>query len=263
LAALIRFFSDEGHLAQLLDVIQPSSASKRTVSIRLVDWFVTSRCKRTPLVLSAVREDDTVGAAVGTPDDAGGGGSGVPVYVSYAAQLKSYSKALFDPFRRQAKITLMCGSGQGATAVSTTIGQLNYFRWAIESGVLRYVRANLAQLTQECAAEVAEAAEAAKAAAAADRQGTPSRVVAPRSRNVSSSRRRRIMPEQQGQQQQQQQQQLQSASSNSDDDKITSTSTASDSSSCCCCCEDSGIGKGSDDPLEPAVPAQRRLVRFD
>ena len=51
----------------------------------------------------------------------------------YAQNLKSFGKVLFDPFCRGERIELH--DVQGKT-LSTTVGQLNFFRWLISNNVM-------------------------------------------------------------------------------------------------------------------------------
>jgi len=57
------------------------------------------------------------------------------VYQSYKAQLKAYSKKRFDPFCRRERTLFTCGD----TSLETTIGQLNFFKWAIANLVIDYI----------------------------------------------------------------------------------------------------------------------------
>jgi len=57
------------------------------------------------------------------------------VFYSYKSQLKSFSKRNFDPFCRRNRVDFMCND----VKVSTTIGQLNFFRWAINNLVVEYI----------------------------------------------------------------------------------------------------------------------------
>jgi hypothetical protein len=58
------------------------------------------------------------------------------VYVDYKLKLKAYSKKRFDPFCRWDRITIPYKNG---TFIQTTIGQLNFFKWAIENKVIDYI----------------------------------------------------------------------------------------------------------------------------
>jgi hypothetical protein len=50
--------------------------------------------------------------------------------------LKAYSKKRFDPFCRWDRITIPYTNG---TYIQTTIGQLNFFKWAIENNIVQYI----------------------------------------------------------------------------------------------------------------------------
>jgi uncharacterized iron-regulated protein len=53
--------------------------------------------------------------------------------------LKAYSKRRFDPFCRWDRINIPY---KGETHIETTIGQLNFFKWALENGVIDYIDEN-------------------------------------------------------------------------------------------------------------------------
>jgi hypothetical protein len=61
--------------------------------------------------------------------------------MNYKTQLKTYSKAQFDPFRRDEKrrIIFNYDANDPEKSIETTVGQLNFFKWAIETGVMDYV----------------------------------------------------------------------------------------------------------------------------
>jgi hypothetical protein len=68
------------------------------------------------------------------------------VYLNYKSQLKAFSKKLFDPFCRRERILFQCGSH---APFETTIGQLNFFRWAFEKNILAYIRTYLTDIVRE------------------------------------------------------------------------------------------------------------------
>jgi hypothetical protein len=53
---------------------------------------------------------------------------------------------LFDPFCRRERILFQL---KDTPAFVTTVGKLNFFRWAIEKGVLDYIYINLIQIEKE------------------------------------------------------------------------------------------------------------------
>ncbi len=71
---------------------------------------------------------------------------------SYRVQLKAWGKECFDIFRRRERLSIQIPSGVGASQAAaplleTTVAQLNFFRWAVENGVLEYARAHQAAIT--------------------------------------------------------------------------------------------------------------------
>jgi hypothetical protein len=123
LEKLLLFYTPE-LVRVLCDVI----GGRKCVSLRLLDWFVTSYARRH--ASSFVFRGKTV-----------------IVWNEYKSMLKSYSKTHFDPFCRRGRIFVDAAgdacvllSTEREGALTTTIGQLNFFRWAIESGLLVYVQ---------------------------------------------------------------------------------------------------------------------------
>jgi hypothetical protein len=101
------------------------------ISLRIMDWFVTNYSKKHYTVYDLI---GTTGAA----------GPGIPskrfkVYVDYKLKLRAYSKKRFDPFCRWDRINVPYKNG---TYIQTTLGQLNFFKWAIENEVIRYIQEN-------------------------------------------------------------------------------------------------------------------------
>ena len=99
------------------------------LSLRLLDWFVT--------YFSKVR-----GVFVSSED-----GKLMCVHAEYKNNLRAYSKRGFDPFCRRERIVLDNNfdltSGEG---MCTTIGQLCFFRWAVESGIIDHCCTNVRDL---------------------------------------------------------------------------------------------------------------------
>ena len=87
------------------------------MSLRLIDWFVTNYSKK-----------NNIGYVIENQE--------FLVYNNYKSQLKAYSKKMFDPFCRRERIMFQIGD---KPVFVTTVGKLNFFRWAIEKGVLDYI----------------------------------------------------------------------------------------------------------------------------
>ena len=97
------------------------------ISLRLIDWFVTNYAKKNHVSYNLNNQEFVV-------------------YLNYKSQLKAYSKKLFDPFCRRERILFQCGTFE---PFETTVGQLNFFRWAFEKNILEYVRNNLENILKE------------------------------------------------------------------------------------------------------------------
>ena len=125
---VLRFYNENNseNMDRMLSVINGTT----NISLRIMDWFVTNYSKKHYTVY------DLIGG--------GSGGLGVSakrfkVYVDYKLKLRAYSKKRFDPFCRWDRINIPYKNG---TYIQTTLGQLNFFKWAIENEVIRYIQEN-------------------------------------------------------------------------------------------------------------------------
>jgi hypothetical protein len=98
------------------------------ISLRIMDWFVTNYSKKHYTVYDLV-ENININRA-----------KRFKVYVDYKLKLRAYSKKRFDPFCRWDRINVP--HKNGTQYIQTTLGQLNFFKWAIENEVLRYIQEN-------------------------------------------------------------------------------------------------------------------------
>ena len=121
---VLRFYHENGgeNMEKMLAVINGTT----NISLRIMDWFVTNYSKKHYTVYDL--EDS------GTPPKR------FKVYVDYKLKLRAYSKKRFDPFCRWERINVPHMGG--TTYIQTTLGQLNFFKWAIENQVLRYIHEN-------------------------------------------------------------------------------------------------------------------------
>jgi len=132
--SLVDFYSYSVNLDQLLPIL----LKKSKISLRVLDWFVTNYSKEYnvcynivyPSTLQRRRNRRFI------------------IYDSYKAQLKAFHKKMFDPFCRRHRIYFEYCEG---CEVQTTVGQLNFFKWAIQNKVLDYVEKNLKKITEHMA----------------------------------------------------------------------------------------------------------------
>ena len=122
--SLTNFFMKGTSILSFLDSIKPDSE----VSLRTIDWFVTNFS----------REFDVSYCHPQTQRP-------FIVHDAYKSQLKAYSKRQFDPFCRRTRINFYYSKGK---KVVTTVGQLNFFRWAIDNNVLQYISLHQDQIEE-------------------------------------------------------------------------------------------------------------------
>lgn len=114
---LLNFYKNNDHLETMLNIINGESS----ISLRIVDWFVTNYAKQKFTVYNL------------------NSGNRFKVYNDYKLKLRAYSKKRFDPFCRWDRIVIPYKNGK---SIQTTLGQLNFFKWALENEVIKYIRTN-------------------------------------------------------------------------------------------------------------------------
>ena len=122
---LLEFYKeDNNNMQKMLGIINGDSR----ISLRIVDWFATNYAKKHYTVYDYNNSQR------------------FKVYNDYKLNLKAYSKKRFDPFCRWDRITVPY---QKDKYIQTTIGQLNFFKWAIQNGVVKYIEDNYAEIESD------------------------------------------------------------------------------------------------------------------
>ena len=130
LTNLLEFYKKEDHMDRLMQIINGESK----VSLRIIDWFVTNFAKKNFTVYSIPAKNRCSTVINGEENM-----ERFKVFHHYKLELKAYSKVRFDPFSRRERIMIPYTND---TSLQTTIGQLNFFKWAIENQVLEYIEKN-------------------------------------------------------------------------------------------------------------------------
>lgn len=96
------------------------------ISLRFLDWFVTRYCYlyKLSIPINNLYNKEQI----------------FNINISYKAQLKSFKKRYFDPFRRKNKFNYWFEKHN--LNILTTLGQLNFFRWALSFDIIKYVEEN-------------------------------------------------------------------------------------------------------------------------
>jgi len=126
---LEKFYANTGNLEKVKSILDGTSQ----LSLRLIDWFVTNYAKKYNVAYLTKSQKHVI------------------VYLSYKSHLKAYSKKMFDPFCRWKRIKFQ--------NFETTVGQLNFFEWAISDDVLEYLEKNRAAVQADMEARLHEAKE--------------------------------------------------------------------------------------------------------
>jgi hypothetical protein len=63
----------------------------------------------------------------------------------YKNQLKSFNKKFFDPYKRNNKFELEYNK----KIIITTVGQMNFFKWAIENKIIDYIETNYDKIVED------------------------------------------------------------------------------------------------------------------
>ena len=130
LTNLLEFYKKNDHMDRLMQIINGESK----VSLRIIDWFVTNFAKKNFTVYSIPAKNRCSTVINGEENM-----ERFKVFHHYKLELKAYSKVRFDPFSRRERIMVPYTND---TCLQTTIGQLNFFKWAIENQVLEYIEKN-------------------------------------------------------------------------------------------------------------------------
>jgi hypothetical protein len=129
LKSLTDFYTKEDNYQKLLSILNHPK-----VSLRLIDWFVTNYSKKYNIIYLLKYNQEENNYSI-TEDNKESVLKQINVYQGYKAQLKAFSKKRFDPFCRRERVDYECNNQM----ISTTVGQLNFFRWAIKNYVIEYI----------------------------------------------------------------------------------------------------------------------------
>jgi len=131
---IINFYKIKNNLNIFLETV----LQKNKISLRLLDWFVTNYSKKNNSCYLLNNEN-------------------YYVFKGYKSQLKAYSKKYCDPFCRRDRIVFdysdtnniklinsnNSNNSNNNNQIVTTLGQLNFFKFAISHGIIEYVKNNL------------------------------------------------------------------------------------------------------------------------
>jgi hypothetical protein len=135
-----KFFSaDSKYVKIMLEIINGESA----ISIRLLDWFVSNYSKKWNTFYK-IKIHSKIQLFY--------------VHSEYKNQLHGYSKRYFDPFCRKNSKKIIYrysennknnNKNKKPITFLTSIGQLNFFQWAIRYKIIKYVQLHIKQIEND------------------------------------------------------------------------------------------------------------------
>jgi hypothetical protein len=138
---LVEFYGNKDNLDIYLSII----LQKTRLSLRSIDWFVTNYCKKYNINYIINKNDQEVNYFP---------------FKSYKLQLKAYSKKFCDPFCRRERVIFDYKNSiifdysdnldiEHNDYIITTIGQLNFFKFAIQHDIINYALENITQIEND------------------------------------------------------------------------------------------------------------------
>ena len=153
---ITKYFSNKKTLKKLITILKGES-----ISLRLIDWFVTNYCKKFNVLYNLndfiekekdkevvvpldIQQAQQAQEAQDQKDQSFD--NFIIVHNNYKGQLKAYSKKNFDPFCRRNRIRFYYDENK---YFITTVGQLNFFKWALENYIINYIKAHLKDIEND------------------------------------------------------------------------------------------------------------------
>jgi hypothetical protein len=165
-SGLLRFYEPLETRLKLLEMINSGTAA---IPLRDIDYFVTNYSKNHHIVANTSLK------------------SNIRVYWEYKLNLKAAgSKRRFDPCCRWERVYIP-HTPEG-TFIRSTVGQLNFFRWIIETGLMEYIVAHHAEIKQELKASLRKTAKHGDDADTVSTTTTTMEVTEPKTKNKNKNK---------------------------------------------------------------------------
>ena len=134
--SLKEYYKNDDNFKKLIEVQKMNK-----ISLRIIDWFVTNYSKKNNINYK-IYKNSKGNLTLDSNDEMF---SNFNTFHSYKSFLKSYHKSKFDPFCRKERLILSYNEKN----IETTIGQLNFFKWAIDNLVLDYIEQNYKEIEDD------------------------------------------------------------------------------------------------------------------
>ena len=144
LISLNKYYKPKENYTKLQNILK----NEAKISLRIIDWFVTNYSKKYNIIYEICKDKKGKLHYLRDPELLCDKTiiKQFIVYMNYKSQLKAYSKKQFDPFCRRERIEYVLENGD---KIITTIGQLNFFKWAIENQIIEYINDNIEHIEHD------------------------------------------------------------------------------------------------------------------
>ena len=136
MSSLKEFFLNNDNINVVMPILKGESA----ISLRVIDWFVTNYSKKNNISY-LLNGNNKIITNISNQNF-----REFVVYIDYKLQLKGYQKKQFDPFCRRSRINFFYDTDKSFV---TTVGQLNFFRWALVNGIIDYSQKNIKAIEED------------------------------------------------------------------------------------------------------------------
>ena len=138
--SLQKFYNKKENKDQIIPII---NGQTKKISLRIIDWFVTNYSKKNNIIYYLSKSNK------GYSNNASEEYSNpFIVFFRYKSQLSGFQKKFFDPFCRRSRINFYFNEDLNNPIV-TTVGQLNFFKWAIENHIISYIQDNIENIEKD------------------------------------------------------------------------------------------------------------------
>ena len=133
---VLKFYEHDLHMKEFIEIVVEKIGN---IKLYVINWFVTNYVKKNNIYYSILRPN--------------GKKEVFYVFESYLNQLNANKKKEFDPFFRcqskSYKLSYTNKTTQETLYFECSIGQLNFFRWAIENLIIDYIRNHVIEIRSD------------------------------------------------------------------------------------------------------------------
>jgi len=148
LSFLKKYYKKKDNFSKIVKILN----NEAKISLRIIDWFVTNYSKKNNIIYEICIDDNNLKYYLNDEITNDLTNTSLElkthklykqfiVFLNYKSQLKAYSKKQFDPFCRRERIQFSINDS--SDKIVTTIGQLNFFKWAIDNLIIDYINDNI------------------------------------------------------------------------------------------------------------------------